>query len=567
MPVAVPRSVFSGHSLLDARRSKMQLSDSVTHKNGRQRKVTAPQENMRHADYICNTTLEVEEALLQGPDNEDNGHPKVVHGIKGELGNVALLLFLYVLQGIPLGLAGSIPLILQGKNVSYKDQAFFSFVFWPFSLKLLWAPLVDALYVTRFGRRKSWLVPTQYLLGLFMLYLSVTVDILLKSEGGKGPDVITLTAVFFMLSFLAATQDIAVDGWALTMLSRENVGYASTCNSVGQTAGYFLGNVLFLALESADFCNKYIRAQPKATGLVTLSEFLFFWGMVFLVSTTLVAIMKKETARGQHGRRKVREDTQSVMETYKLLVSIIKMPSVFTFCSMLLTAKIGFSAADAVTGLKLVEAGVPKEQLALLAVPMVPLQILLPLIISKYTAGPRPLDVFYKAFPFRLLIGLGYALLVWWTPSLKEEGGFPVYYYGIVLFSYALHQVALYSMYVALMAFNAKVSDPVIGGTYMTLLNTVTNLGGNWPSTLALWLVDPLTSTECQGAAGQSCKSPVEAGLCVKEGGACVTTLDGYYVESVVCVVIGLSWWLWQGKRMKRLQDESPAAWKCRIAQ
>ena len=65
--------------------------------------------------------------------------------------------------------------------------------------------------------------------------------------------------------------------------------------------------------------------------------------------------------------------------------------------------QVGFSAADAVTGLKLVEAGVPKEQLALLAVPMVPLQILLPLIISKYTAGPRPLDIFYKAFPFRLM--------------------------------------------------------------------------------------------------------------------------------------------------------------------
>lgn len=63
--------------------------------------------------------------------------------------------------------------------------------------------------------------------------------------------------------------------------------------------------------------------------------------------------------------------------------------------------QVGFSAADEITGLKLVEAGVPKEQLALLAVPMVPLQIVLPLIISKYTAGPRPLDLFYKAFPFR----------------------------------------------------------------------------------------------------------------------------------------------------------------------
>ena len=41
-----------------------------------------------------------------------------------------------------------------------------------------------------------------------------------------------------------------MDGWALTMLQKHNVGYASTCNSVGQTAGYFMGYVLFMALES-----------------------------------------------------------------------------------------------------------------------------------------------------------------------------------------------------------------------------------------------------------------------------------------------------------------------------
>lgn len=552
----------------------MALSDSITHKNGRQRK---PASASVQFEYMGDSDRgrpsapglgmdEEADGLLRGSDSEDDRHFIAQPGIRKELGNVSLLLFLYVLQGIPLGLAGSIPLIMQSKSVSYKDQAFFSFVFWPFSLKLLWAPLVDALYLSRFGRRKSWLVPTQYLLGLFMLFLSQKVDSLLQSDEGHGPDVLTLTAVFFMLAFLAATQDIAVDGWALTMLSRENVGYASTCNSVGQTAGYFLGNVLFLALESADFCNKYLRTEPRDTGVVTLSDFLFFWGMVFLVSTTLVAIFKRENVRGQ-GKRRVQEETQGVMETYKLLFSIIKMPTVFTFCSLLLTAKVGFSAADAVTGLKLVEAGVPKEQLALLAVPMVPLQILLPVIISKYTAGPRPLDIFYKAFPFRLLIGLEYALLVWWTPSVKQDGGLPVYYYAIVLLSYALHQVALYSMYVACMAFHAKVSDPLIGGTYMTLLNTVTNLGGNWPSTVALWMVDPLTSKECRGAAGQSCGSLEEAGLCTKEGGVCVTSLDGYYVESLVCVLLGLAWWLWLGKKMRRLQDESPGAWSCRTSQ
>ncbi|NWQ85735.1 ACATN protein, partial [Burhinus bistriatus] len=497
------------------------------------------------------------EALLPPPPETSSRGGR---GCRAELGSILLLLVLYVLQGIPLGLAGSVPLILQSKSASYTDQAFFSFVFWPFSLKLLWAPLVDAVYLRSFGRRKSWLVPTQYILGLFMIYMSTQVDLLLGDGEGRGPNVVALTGTFFFFEFLAATQDIAVDGWALTMLSRENVGYASTCNSVGQTAGYFLGNVLFLALESASFCNKYLRFQPQPQGIVTLSDFLFFWGAVFLITTTLVALLKKENKE----LTPTKEETKGITDTYRLLFSIIKMPAVLTFCLLILTAKVGFSAADAVTGLKLVEEGVPKEHLALLVVPMVPLQIILPLIISKYTAGPQPLNTFYKAMPFRLLLGLEFAFLVWWTPKVKHEGGFPVYYYVVVLLSYALHQITLYSMYVAIMAFNAKVSDPLIGGTYMTLLNTVSNLGGNWPSTVALWLVDPLTVKECAGAQEQTCGTTVAAELCTKAGGSCVTTLDGYYVESVICVILGFGWWFLLGPKFKKLQDEGQSSWKCK---
>jgi PAT family acetyl-CoA transporter-like MFS transporter 1 len=63
--------------------------------------------------------------------------------------------------------------------------------------------------------------------------------------------------------------------------------------------------------------------------------------------------------------------------------------------------QVAFAAADALSGLKLIEAGMPKEKLALLAVPMVPIQIVLPLLISKFTSGPRPMNVFLKAFPLR----------------------------------------------------------------------------------------------------------------------------------------------------------------------
>ena len=145
-------------------------------------------------------------------------------GLAGDKSSVALLMLLYVLQGIPLGLAGSIPYLLQSRQVSYTEQAMFSFAFWPFSIKLLWAPIVDSTYFASFGRRKSWLVPTQYLIGFFMFTLSGYVSELLGddsgSSGAAGHGVKTLTVIFFMLNFLAATQDIAVDGWALTMLSR-----------------------------------------------------------------------------------------------------------------------------------------------------------------------------------------------------------------------------------------------------------------------------------------------------------------------------------------------------------
>src|SRR5207302_363890 len=126
--------------------------------------------------------------------------------------------------------------------------------------------------------------------------------------------------------------------------------------------------------------------------------------------------------------------------------------------------------ADAIAGLKLIEFGVHKEHIAMLAVPVVPLQLILPWFFSKYTAGPRPLSVFLTAYPYRLILGLVSMLVVYWTTIVKDPntGAFPLYYYGILLLVYSSHQITVYAIYVSLMAFHAKTSDPSIGGTYMT---------------------------------------------------------------------------------------------------
>ena len=87
--------------------------------------------------------------------------------------------------------------------------------------------------------------------------------------------------------------------------------------------------------------------------------------------------------------------------------------------------------------------------------------------------------------------------------------------YAIFLFFFTLcrQQVTLYCMFVAIMAFHARISDPRVGGTYLTLLNTLTNLGGNWCQTLALWLVDGLTWSSCVGASipGLHCSGKIHA--------------------------------------------------------
>ena len=92
---------------------------------------------------------------------------------------IFFLIFLYILQSVPLGLVLSIPYLLSVRKVSYADQGMFSFAAWPYSMKLLWAPVVDSVFFKKFGRRKTWLIPVQFLISVFMfLFAKTTREIL-----------------------------------------------------------------------------------------------------------------------------------------------------------------------------------------------------------------------------------------------------------------------------------------------------------------------------------------------------------------------------------------------------
>src|ERR1700726_3744096 len=82
---------------------------------------------------------------------------------------VLIILFLGFSSGLPLALSGSTLLIwMRESGVNLGTIGLFALVGTPYTIKFLWAPLIDALHVPlftrRFGRRRGWLVFAQLLL-------------------------------------------------------------------------------------------------------------------------------------------------------------------------------------------------------------------------------------------------------------------------------------------------------------------------------------------------------------------------------------------------------------------
>ncbi len=128
-------------------------------------------------------------------------------------------------------------MLLAGSGASLSEQALFALVSWPYSIKLLWAPIVDSLYLPSFGRRKSWVIPVQIMVGLVLIYLSSIVDSLLAAK-----DMFMLTAWFFSLYFLVATQDVST---VIFLSSTSRINHPHYSLSLSPTTFYLLPSTLF----------------------------------------------------------------------------------------------------------------------------------------------------------------------------------------------------------------------------------------------------------------------------------------------------------------------------------
>eukprot|EP00010_Vexillifera_abyssalis_P001985 CAMPEP_0201562954 /NCGR_PEP_ID=MMETSP0173_2-20130828/79615_1 /ASSEMBLY_ACC=CAM_ASM_000268 /TAXON_ID=218659 /ORGANISM="Vexillifera sp., Strain DIVA3 564/2" /LENGTH=226 /DNA_ID=CAMNT_0047977579 /DNA_START=798 /DNA_END=1478 /DNA_ORIENTATION=- len=184
---------------------------------------------------------------------------------------------------------------------------------------------------------------------------------------------------------------------------------------------------------------------------------------------------------------------------------------------VLATCKFGFMANDSVTALKMLEQGFRREWMGLFAFIDFPFQIICALFVARWCSGQQPFHAWRWAYLLKLAMCALAPLMVAYYPTFTSQTTIVQYAFGFICVMGTLaSSFASTVMFVALGAFFARISDPLIGGTYMTLLNTLSNLGGTWPKVFILYGVDIFTSD------GDTWFS------------------DGYYTVSLVVVLIGL---------------------------
>lgn len=339
------------------------------------------------------------------------------------------------------------------------------------------------------------------------------------------------------------------------MLSRENVGYASICNSIGQSVGVFLSNQGFIALNDANWCHRFLGTE-KGRSLVDLSQFMHFWGWVFIVVNLCIWGFKreKEIPAGH--------EPDGLTETYSHIVSVFRLRPIQSLTLALLTAKIAFGPADSVWSFKLLESGLSKADLATISPLLLLIGLVLPALVSGSVAS-NPMRVFRIGYPLKLFT----SLLAWVSVNVcRQAFRSPIapsfWFYAPLTLLMALHEVAGVLVFVSMMSFFAKKADPSIGGTYMTLLNTISNLGFKWVSTFSLWSLSRLTLHSCFSSDHKPLALECAASdACELAGGTCRSHLDGFTIQTAVALVFGVGWLLVCGPLLQRLEALPPSEW------
>lgn len=254
-------------------------------------------------------------------------------------GKIGLLLALYFVQGLPFGFqAIALPVYLREEGVSLTGIGFVGLLALPWVLKIFWAPLVDRYHLPALGRRKSWIVPAQAGLAA-CAFIAAGVDAEQHLQ--------LVLALVFAMNFFAATQDIAVDGWAVSLLGEDELGPGNAAQVVGYKIGMLTGGGLLV----------WLSQRVGWTGL--------FLAMGVLVSAVLAGVILVRERDDGAALEAGESEPESLGLILRTLFRSLRIPGMGWVLLAVATYKLGESMIDAMFKPFLVDVGFERGDIGL----------------------------------------------------------------------------------------------------------------------------------------------------------------------------------------------------------
>ncbi len=252
-------------------------------------------------------------------------------------GKTALLFSLYLSQGLPFGFqATALPVLLRERGISLAAIGFAGALALPWFLKPLWAPLIDRYWSARIGRRRSWIIPLQAL-----MVLTILAAVPVAAGGAVSP----LLVCIFLMNLCAATQDIAVDGLAVDILGRDELGPGNAAQVAGYKAGMVLGGGILV----------WLSARTGWEGLFLMMAIVALLPLIFI-------LRHKETEEQTDITEKV---PPKPADFINVMLKALRSPGAIYFLLFIATYKMGESMIDVMFKPFLVDSGFTAYQIGL----------------------------------------------------------------------------------------------------------------------------------------------------------------------------------------------------------
>ena len=159
-----------------------------------------------------------------------------------------------VLAMLLLGFSSGLPLYLVGNTMGYWMRengselsaiGFLSWVGLAYTLKFLWAPIIDKTNVPllgRLGHRRGWMLLSQAIVAIGLAGMAIV-----QPQGG----LVVFGALALMAAFASATQDIVIDAWRIEIADNtEELGLLTSGTQIGYRSALLVTDALILILAT-----------------------------------------------------------------------------------------------------------------------------------------------------------------------------------------------------------------------------------------------------------------------------------------------------------------------------